>query len=39
VLLASGLELDEVEQVKAALPPACEVRHKGNWALLITSVC
>jgi ribosomal protein L11 methyltransferase len=39
VLLASGLELDEVGQVKAALPPACEVRHKGNWALLITSVC
>ena len=38
VLLASGLELDEVEQVKAALPPAREVRHKGNWALLITSV-
>ena len=39
VLLASGLERSEVEQVKAALPPAREVRHKGNWALLITSAC
>src|SRR5262249_27483076 len=34
VLLASGFELSEVEQVRAALPPAREVRHKGNWALL-----
>ena len=44
VLLASGLELPEVEQVKAALPSAQEVRFKGNWALVvarkeITSVC
>jgi ribosomal protein L11 methyltransferase len=37
VLLASGLELPEVEQVKAALPPVLEVRHKGNWALVITA--
>ena len=37
VLLASGLELSEVEEVKAALPPAREVRQKGNWALVITS--
>ncbi len=37
VLLATGLELSEVEQVKAALPPAREVRHKGNWALIVTS--
>jgi len=37
VLLASGLEIPEVEQVKRALPPAREVRHKGNWALIITS--
>jgi ribosomal protein L11 methyltransferase len=37
ILLASGLELAEVEQVKAALPPVREVRHKGNWALIITS--
>ena len=35
VLLASGCELQEVEQVKAALPPAREVRQKGNWALVI----
>jgi ribosomal protein L11 methyltransferase len=35
VLLASGLELAEVEQVKAVLPPAREVRYKGNWALVI----
>ena len=37
VLLASGLEIPEVEQVKRALPPARAVRHKGNWALIITS--
>ena len=35
VLLASGFELQEVERMKAALPPAREVRHKGNWALLV----
>ena len=34
VLLASGFELHEVEQVRAVLPAACEVREKGNWALL-----
>jgi hypothetical protein len=33
-LLASGFELHEVEQVRAALPSAREVREKGNWALL-----
>lgn len=37
VLLASGLELPEVEQVKAKLPPAREVRYKGNWALILTA--
>jgi ribosomal protein L11 methylase PrmA len=37
VLLASGFELHEVEQVKAALPPAREVRQKGSWALLVIS--
>jgi ribosomal protein L11 methyltransferase len=37
VLLASGLELPEVDLVQAALPPAREVRHKGNWALIVTS--
>jgi ribosomal protein L11 methyltransferase len=37
VLLASGLELPEVEQVKATLPPARDIRYKGNWALIITS--
>jgi ribosomal protein L11 methyltransferase len=37
ILLASGLEIAEVAQVEAALPPAREVRHKGNWALIITS--
>jgi len=35
VLLASGFELHEVERMKATLPPAREVRQKGNWALLI----
>jgi ribosomal protein L11 methyltransferase len=38
VLLASGLEPYEVERVKAALPPAREVRTKGSWALIVTSV-
>jgi ribosomal protein L11 methylase PrmA len=35
VLLASGFELHEVERVKAALPPAREVRQKRNWAVLV----
>ena len=35
MLLASGFELHEVEQVKAALPPARDVRRKGNWALIV----
>ena len=35
VLLVSGFEADEVELVQAALPPAREVRHKGNWALMV----
>jgi ribosomal protein L11 methyltransferase len=35
MLLASGFELQEVEQVKAALAPAREVRKKGNWALVV----
>lgn len=35
VLLASGFEAHEVEQVRAALPEAREARQKGNWALLV----
>jgi ribosomal protein L11 methyltransferase len=35
-LLASGFELNEIALVQAALPPALEVREKGNWALIIT---
>lgn len=35
LLLASGFELHEVEQVRAALPGAREVREKGNWALIV----
>ena len=35
VLLASGFEAHEVEQVRAALPDAREVRHKGKWALVV----
>jgi ribosomal protein L11 methyltransferase len=35
ILLASGFELHEIEQVQAALPPAREVRRKGNWALVV----
>jgi len=36
VLLASGFERQEVEMSQAALPPAAEVRAKGNWALTVT---
>jgi ribosomal protein L11 methyltransferase len=35
VLLASGFEGHEVEQVRAALPEPREVRHKGKWALVV----
>ena len=35
LLLASGFERHEAEHVQAALPPARELRHKGNWALLV----
>jgi len=34
-LLATGLEATEVDQVKAVLPPAHEVRQKANWALIV----
>jgi len=34
VLLASGFERHEVEQMRAALPAAREVRESGNWALI-----
>ncbi len=34
VLLASGFETREVQQVKAALPPPEDIREKGNWALI-----
>jgi ribosomal protein L11 methyltransferase len=35
VLLASGFELHEVGQVRAALGEVREVREKGNWALAV----
>ena len=35
VLLTSGFERHEVEEVRAKLPVAREVRHMGNWALLV----
>jgi ribosomal protein L11 methyltransferase len=35
VLLASGFEAHEVEQVRAALPGVREVRQKGKWALIV----
>lgn len=35
ILLASGFEGHEVEMVQAALPPAREIRRKGNWALAV----
>jgi ribosomal protein L11 methyltransferase len=36
VLLVSGFERNEVDQVKAALPGAREVRDKGSWALIVS---
>jgi ribosomal protein L11 methyltransferase len=35
VLLASGFEHEEVDRVQCALPPARELRAKGDWALLV----
>jgi ribosomal protein L11 methyltransferase len=35
VLLASGFERHEVEQIRAALPGARDVHEKGNWALVV----
>jgi len=35
VLLASGIESHELDDVLAALPPVREVRRKGNWALVV----
>ena len=35
VLLASGFELHEIEQVKAAFPHAREVHRKGGWGLIV----
>ena len=35
VLLASGFEGPEVDQVRAVLPEAREVRQKGKWALIV----
>ena len=35
VLLASGFEAHEVEQVRAALPDVREIRRKGKWALIV----
>jgi ribosomal protein L11 methyltransferase len=37
VLLASGFERQEVDLVKAKLPPAREVREKGHWALIVVA--
>ena len=35
VILASGFERHDVDLVQKALPPAREVRHKGDWALIV----
>lgn len=37
VLLASGFECREVELLQAKLPPAAEVRRKGDWALIVVA--
>jgi ribosomal protein L11 methyltransferase len=34
IILASGFEGRELDQVQEVLPPAREVRHKGDWALI-----
>jgi len=36
VILASGFERDELELVKAGLPPACAIREKNSWALIVS---
>ena len=38
ILLASGFEIQEVEQVHTALPVAQDVRQKGTWALTVTTL-
>jgi ribosomal protein L11 methyltransferase len=38
VLLASGFELDEVDEVKRALGQGGDVRQKGSWALVAIRV-
>jgi ribosomal protein L11 methyltransferase len=35
ILLASGFERQELAEVRAAWPPARQIRQKGNWALVI----
>jgi ribosomal protein L11 methyltransferase len=35
VLLGSGIEGHEIDEVLAALPGTREVRRKGNWALIV----
>jgi len=37
ILLVSGFEGHEVDAVQSALPPAREVRRKGNWALAVVT--
>ena len=37
ILLASGFEAHEVDAVRAALPPAREVRRRGSWALAVVA--
>ncbi len=34
ILLASGFEIQEVEQLKESLPSGADMRQKGSWALL-----
>ena len=37
ILLASGFEAHEIDMVRRALPPLCEKRTKGNWALAVVA--
>jgi len=38
ILLASGFETHEIDAVQRALPPARQIRSKGNWALAVVSI-
>jgi ribosomal protein L11 methyltransferase len=38
VILASGFERHEVDDVRKALPPTHDVRHKSEWSLIVATL-